>query len=87
MQVFQCDRTILTCCQVFFYKVTFAVHFCAISCYDICPGIHVIYCIFLSAVFILKYRSIFTDLCSCQNLSFFVNGKLCQLFFIFHGYS
>ena len=87
MQVFQCDRTILTCCQVFFYKVTFAVHFCAISCYDICPGIHVIHCIFLSAVFILKYRSIFTDICSGQNLSFFVNGKLCQLFLIFHGYS
>ena len=25
----------------------------------------VIHCIFLSAVFILEYRSIFTDLCSC----------------------
>ena len=86
MQVFQCNRTILTCCQVFFYQVTFAVHFCAISSYDISSGIHVIYCIFLSAVFILEYRSIFTDFCSGKHLSFFVNGKLCKLFFIFYSH-
>ena len=87
MQVFQCDRTILTCCQIFFYQVTFAVHFCAISSYDIRSGIHVIYCIFLSAVLILEYGSTLTDFCTDKNLTFFVNGKLCQLLLVFHGHS
>ena len=86
MQVFQCNRTILTCCQILFYNVTFAVHFCAISSYDISSGIHIVNSIFLSAVFILKYCSIFTDICSGKHLSFFVNRKLCQLLLIFHGY-
>ena len=86
MQVFQCDRTILTCCQIFFYHVTFAVHFCAISSYDIRSGIHVIHCIFLSTILISKYGSIFTDICSCQNLSFFIDGKFCTLLFVYHNY-
>ena len=87
MQVLQCNRTILSGSQVLFYQITFAVHFCAISSNDIRSGIHVINSIFLSTVFILKYSSALTDLCSCQNLSFFINGKFCQLFLVFHGHS
>ena len=82
MEILQSNRAILTCCQIFLHQITFAVHFCTISSYDIRSGIHVINSIFLSAVLILEYSSIFTDFCSGKHLSFFVNSKLCKLLHI-----
>ena len=87
MEILQGNRAILTCCQIFFHQITFAVHFCTIRSHNICSGIHVVNSIFLSAVLIMEYGSTLTDFCSGKHLTFFINSKLCKLLLIFHGYS
>ena len=84
MQIFQCNRTILTSCQVFFDQIAFAVNLSSISSYDISSCINIVNSVFLSSVLIMECSTILIHICSNKHLSFFIDGKLCHLFFIFH---
>ena len=87
MQVFQNDCPIRVCCQILFDQITLAVNLGTISSFNICPGIHIINRTFLSAFLILKCCSILGDICTCQNLTFFINSQLAHLFFIRNSHS
>ena len=84
MQIFKNDSSIRICCQILFYQITLAVNFCTIGSFNICSGIHIVNRTFLSAFLILKCCTVLCHICTNQYFTFFINGKLSQLFFIWN---
>ena len=82
MQIFKNDGTICICCQILFYQISLTVNFCTVGSFNICSGIHIVNRTFLSAFLILKCCTVLCHICTNQYLTFFINGKLSQLFFI-----
>ena len=85
IQVFKNGGSIPICCQVLFYQIALAVNFCTIGSFNVCSCIHIINSTFLSAFLILKCCAVLCYICTNQNLTFFVDSKLSQLFFIWNS--